>query len=401
MKKIALLLLSITVSFLGCNDSEILNNVETLNQRIRFVTQLKDVSVSYTRSQADFDPDSQAPYVAKFVFYAFRETMNGGYVLEKIIKDTSNEDALLSDDNIWSTDDESSLLPVGKYKFISLYNLGTSGQNSGLVEEIPIGTQLDVAKATLFRHTDNRNDMNEVFCGIKEDPTSIGADNQAVVSVELTRIVSRIDVKFIKLSSDGSVEIPYGSNNTIFGETASSISNLKGLSMALNGLPSAVSLDGTSNGSDRLDCTYQGLLSEKLVFGKSSLASTYPGNDANFDAPSLFISERIINGGAYLKGAYVLPFTLSNDKMNSIVLTLEPANQSKYASRTITINTAAALSLQSNYVTLITVKLLSTTDPLHPENGDDNEHLFNPKTQLTVSIDTQWGGCIDVPVEVH
>lgn len=401
MKKIILLLLSITVLFWGCNDSEISNGVNTLNQRVLFVTQLKDVSVSASKSQAGFDPVSNVPYVAKFVFYAFRENASGVYVLEKIVKDTSDEQALLGNDEIWSTDDESSLLPVGKYKFISLYNLGVVGENGGLREEIPLGTRLDVAKAMVFEHTDNGNDINEVFCGIKETPTSIGADNEAVVAIELSRIVSRIDVKFIKLSADGSVEIPYGNNNTIFGETVASVSNINGISMALNGLPSALSFDKTSNGSDKLDCTYEALLAEKLVFGKSAASSSFPGTDTNFDASSTFIADGIIAGGAYLKGAYVLPFVSGTDKMNSIILTLQPTDQSKYGSRTITINTSGALALQSNYVTLITVKLISTTDPLHPETGDDNEHLFNPKTRLTVSIDTKWGGCIDVPVEVH
>lgn len=389
----------------SCSNTNEIPEVTSVLGKVLFVTKVDNpVTTVDSRSQSGWG-ESGAPYVSKFKFYAFRQYGTEGsltYKLEKIIQDTTDPDAVIGSDKIWSSKDESSLLPVGKYKFISFYNLGNVGNNGGLSTELPLEITLEDAKKALIRHTDNANDINEIFSGIKEDiPVTVGADNEVKVDVVLTRMVSRVDVKFVKVSSDNnSVEIPYKNSHTIFGESKDAIA---GILIEMNGLSSSIQFDKSQNGTPVMDCSYHALLLDKLTFGTSSLSSVYPGSENNFDADASVITTGIIQGGAYLKGAYVFPFASADDKMSSIKLTLEPKDKDKYSSRTITVNNTSSfpLSLQVNYVTLVTVKLVSTTDSGNTGGGNDDEHLFNPKTKLIVTINKAWGGSIDVPVEVH
>lgn len=403
MIKNLVLVLVFAAFWVSCSNNNEIPEENTGSGKISFITKVDNpVRTITSRAQSEWGK-SGVPYVSKFVFYAFRQygaDESSVYKLEKIIKDTKDSDAVLGDGNTWSSTDESSLLPVGKYKFISLYNIGNAKENSGLENELLIGSIFEDAEKALIRHTNNTTDVNEIFCGITVTPVTVGLDNEAKVPVTLTRMVARVDVKFVKVSSDNKdIEIPYKDLNTIFGELKDSIA---GITIDMNGLPSSLSFDKTENGGLVLDCSYKALVLDKLAFGRSSLTSTYPGGKTDFDADTSVIASNVIRGGAYLKGAYVLPFTPSG-QMNCIVLTLEPKDTIKYSSRKITVNNTASfpLNLQANYVTLVTVKLVSTTDSGNPDGGDDDEHLFNPKTKLIVTIDKTWGGSIDVPVEVH
>lgn len=407
MKKIFTLVLALTAIFSACNnESEVLDKV--VSGKVSFVTKVdRPVTVS-SRAQADIDESGTAS-ISKFVFYAFRqyesESNGNSFILEKIIKDDLNTSGTVTNGGTWTTNNESSLLPVGKYKFISLYNLGNAGANSGLLNELVVGTTTyEDAKVSLINHTDDANDVNEIFCGIKDDVTNIGSGNEAVVTVELKRLVARIDVKFIKVAADNSaIEIPYHDGNTIFGISPLTVDEAQ---LQLNGIPTGFSFDKTVNNGNVFDCLYSALL-PKLTVGNAANAeykSTYPDfvNSSNFDANSSVIQDGIIKGGAYLKGAYVLPFILgSAERMQSIVLTLTPSDTNNFSTRTITVDNSTFLQLQPNHVTVITVKLVSTTNSTTPDLGTDEEHLFNPKTKLVVTIDTAWGGSFDVPVEVH
>lgn len=405
MIKNLVLVLVFAAFWVSCSNNNEIPEENTGSGKISFITKVDNpVTTITSRAQSEWGK-SGVPYVSKFVFYAFRQDGtdenddNSVYKLEKIIKDTTDLHAVLGDGNIWSSTDESSLLPVGKYKFISLYNIGNATDNSGLETELLIGSIFEDAEKALIRQTNDTTDVNEIFCGITVTPVTVGLDNEAKVPVTLTRMVARVDVKFVKVSSDNKdIEIPYSGPNTIFGELKDSIA---GITIDMNGLPSSLSFDKTKN-DGFLNCSYKALVLDKLAFGRSSLTSTYPGGKTDFDADTSAIALNVIRGGAYLKGAYVLPFAPSG-QMNCIVLTLKPKDTIKYSPRTITVNNTASfpLSLQANYVTLVTVKLVSTTDSGNPGGGDDDEHLFNPKTKLIVTIDKTWGGSIDVPVEVH
>lgn len=65
--------------------------------------------------------------------------------------------------------------------------------------------------------------MNEIFCGNTEEiniSSGVGGDdNEIKIELTLARIVSRIDIKFIKVASNNpTIEVPYKTGN-IFGST--------------------------------------------------------------------------------------------------------------------------------------------------------------------------------------
>ena len=58
-------------------------------------------------------------------------------------------------------------------------------------------------------------------------------------------------------------------------------------------------------------------------------------------------------------------------------------------------------TVTSNYVSIITVRLKSSTDTGDNNNGNDNEHLFNPKSTFIVEIEKTYVGIHNTNVDVE
>lgn len=90
-------------------------------------------------------------------------------------------------------------------------------------------------------------DMNEIFCGKTTDEIDIssgvgGDDNEIKIKLTLERIVSRIDIKFIKVASDDDhIEVPYATGN-IFGGTGTT--SLTSLIFTSSNVPLKYNLNG-------------------------------------------------------------------------------------------------------------------------------------------------------------
>lgn len=90
-------------------------------------------------------------------------------------------------------------------------------------------------------------DMNEIFCGKTTDEINIssgigGDDNEIKIKLTLERIVSRIDIKFIKVASDNDhIEVPYATGN-IFGGTGTT--SLTSLIFTSSNVPLKYNLNG-------------------------------------------------------------------------------------------------------------------------------------------------------------
>ena len=105
------------------------------------------------------------------------------------------------------------------------------------------------------------------------------------------------------------------------------------------------------------------------------------------------IKKGIAKGGAYFMGSYLLPFPSSSQILNANIQ-LNKANQE----RTIKV---PGFTVTSNYVSIITVRLKSSTDAGDNNNGNDDEHLFNPKSTFIVEIEKTYVGIHNTNVDVE
>lgn len=92
-------------------------------------------------------------------------------------------------------------------------------------------------------------------------------------------------------------------------------------------------------------------------------------------------------------GSYLLPFPSSSQILNANIQ-LNKANQE----RTIKV---PGFTVTSNYVSIITVRLKSSTDAGDNNNGNDDEHLFNPKSTFIVEIEKTYVGIHNTNVDVE
>lgn len=391
-----LLILSAMLAVGACSENEIpVNEEEKEVVNVVFSTQ-SDVDVTAgTRAAAS---DLTSP--GKFSFYAFKKSAEGKYSFAKKISDSSAK----YESGVWSSD--GSLLAVGTYRFLCFYNLGA---NQALPTEeslkaLPNGDWGSILNGMVVTHTSETADIDEFFCGESNNGVE-GAGKSADVQItgatgnrvvvgfdDLVRVSARIDVKFVKLASVTPDEVAYGGTNTIFG----SKDNLVSVELGVRGLAKKLSLGATAQtdkwATDRA-FTYGSLTESHLVLGESLVNSIFPvANEKNMNDVAA-MKAGIIKGGAYFRGAYILPF-MNGDKLTQVQVNLAGKDN---AARTIV--ATDNLVVEKNMITLITVKLLSSTPA--GGTGNDEEHLFNPRVKFEVKVDQQYGGVnsSDVVVE--
>lgn len=327
---------------------------------------------------------------AKFTFYAFKKETDGTYSFEKEISDSKATYAA----SAWKSD--KALLSVGTYRFLCFYNLPATGRPADAILAAMKGmTWANILDGIVIEHLSagSNTDVDEFFSGESTGDILISDNNITVVIEEkLKRVVSRIDVKFVKITVDKSKEVSYGDGNDIFGASG----DLKNIALNVKGAAKKFGMGATKLSdvwATDLNFNYASPL-DFVVFGTSPKTSTFPNSNGSDVNNKEAMAKGIIKGGAYFRGAYILPFMKDKETLKEIKIELTDANDAKR-----TIVAATELFVQKNFVTLVTVKLQSTTATEGP--GDDKEHLFNPKVKFTVTVDNLFGGVTNSDVVVE
>lgn len=353
-------------------------------------SQNRDVNISFAAQTDVFvkaNTKAAVPNLttaSKFTFYAFKKGTNGNYSFAKKISDASST----YENSIWKS--KNALLSVGTYRFICFYNLPDGNISSeNALNALGSKPWEEIKNDIIIEHSSSTDDMDEFFCGESNSEIQIN-ENEAIVEIKntLKRVVSRIDVKFVKITEDGKNEVTYSDGKTIFGAD----DNLQSITLDIIGAAKKFSLGTATPPSDiwadPLKFSYN---TDLVVYGKSSSNSTFPTANSDPTAGNNFddvkaMEEGIIKGSAYFRGAYILPF-MDNEVQNKKLSKISISLSGKEGAERIIL--AEDLKVQKNYITLVTVKLKSstTTGP-----GNDDEHLFNPKVKFTVTIDKLFAG---------
>lgn len=343
----------------------------------------------------------------KFVFYAFKKDAQSElFHFEKCINDATTGKY---EGDLWSS--STSRLSVGTYRFLCFYNVGSTLEfpTDETLKSLGSTSWDALKKAMVLTHKVADTDVDEFFCEENKDGSEVQImgipGNSVVVKFnELRRVTARIDVKFVKLTADKKQEITYSGTNTIFGTS----DNLTGITLGVEGLAKQYSIgkevNDTKWDAPQLFAYANDKINKLVTIGESLQKSTFPtytsGTDLDMDDTDA-MKEGIVKGGAYFRGAYVLPFA-DDTALTKVLITL--SDKVNPAARNIT--ATANLKVSRNYVTLITVLLLSNRQPgggsgvVEGTGEDDQEHLFNPNVPFEVTINKLFAGIHNSEVEV-
>lgn len=399
MKSFKIILITVlSVMTLSCSEKTTTEIPETELKNISCSTQLVTHSSAQTRGAAPTTLNEN-----DFVLYAFKKNGEGNFSYEEAKHGTS-----VIDGGVWKYN---AAFPVGTYKFIAFYNLDEKNQAAlnTTITGISNQTWENILKSIVITHfpsaTDQyHEDMNEIFCGKTTDEIDIssgigGDDNEIKIKLTLERIVSRIDIKFIKVASDNDhIEVPYATSN-IFGGTGTT--SLTSLIFTSSNVPLKYNLNGENPDyvtGVQCQVTYA---APSFQYGEANADAVkaldyqpFPKNaDAINNNMETNIKKGIAKGGAYFMGSYLLPFPSSSQTLNANIQ-LNKANQE----RTIKV---PGFTVTSNYVSIITVRLKSSTDAGDNNNGNDDEHLFNPKSTFIVEIEKTYDSIHNTNVDVE
>lgn len=399
MKTLKLLFITaLSAITLSCSEKATTEIPETELRNISCTTQLTTHSSAQTRGSAPTSLDED-----HFVLYAFKKNGEGNFSYEE-----AKHPATAINGEIWKYN---AVFPVGTYKFIAFYNLDESNRTNlnEIIENIKNISWETVLKSIVITHypstsSQYQTDMNEIFCGNTEEiniSSGIGGDdNEIKIELTLARIVSRIDIKFIKVASDDpTIEVPYKTGN-IFGSTETN--PLTSLIFKPTNIPLKYNLYGENpdyTAGIPCEVTYN---TPTFRYGESSadaVKSTeyqpFPKDaDAINQNMETNIKNGIANGGAYFMGSYLLPFSPSVFQTLNANIQLNKANQE----RTIKV---PSFTVTKNYVSVITIKLNSSTEAENNGEGNDDEHLFNPKSTFIVEIEKTYDGIHQTDVDVE
>lgn len=399
MKTLKLLFITaLSAMTLSCSEKATTEIPETELRNISCTTQLTTHSSAQTRGSAPTSLDED-----HFVLYAFKKNEEGNFSYEE-----AKHPATAINGETWKYN---AAFPVGTYKFIAFYNLDESNRTNlnEIIENIKNISWETVLKSIVITHSPStssqyQTDMNEIFCGnTKEINISSGVggdDNEIKIELTLARIVSRIDIKFIKVASDDpTIEVPYKTGN-IFGSTEAN--PLTSLIFKPTNIPLKYNLYGENpdyTAGTPCEVTYNTPTFRYGESGADAVKSTeyqpFPKDaDAINQNMETNIKNGIANGGAYFMGSYLLPYSPSVSQTLNANIQLNKANQE----RTIKV---PSFTVTKNYVSVITIKLNSSTEAENNGEGNDDEHLFNPKSTFIVEIEKTYDGIHQTDVDVE
>lgn len=355
MKTLKLLFITaLSAMTLSCSEKATTEIPETELRNISCTTQLTTHSSAQTRGSAPTSLDED-----HFVLYAFKKNGEGNFSYEE-----AKHPAAAINGETWKYN---AAFPVGTYKFIAFYNLDESNRTNlnEIIENIKNISWETVLKSIVITHypsttSQYQTDMNEIFCGNTEEiniSSGVGGDdNEIKIELTLARIVSRIDIKFIKVASNNpTIEVPYKTGN-IFGSTEAN--PLTSLIFKPTNIPLKYNLYGENpdyTAGIPCEVTYNTPTFRYGESGADAVKSTeyqpFPKDaDAINQNMETNIKNGIANGGAYFMGSYLLPFSPSVSQTLNANIQLNKANQE----RTIKV---PSFTVTKNYVSVITIKL--------------------------------------------
>lgn len=379
--------------FVGCNKGTIVSNESnTTDVNVQFKLNINS-GTNRTRSAAALSEID----AAKFVIVAYKQTENGAYSFEKATDSSSNtfdkDNETLSNENF--------NLPVGTYRFLAIYNVGgntTFSYNQGSEKNWS-----DILSSAQIFRNDQNLDVNEIFAfeSVKDENLS-NQGGKVNISMELNRVNSRIDVivKKIYKGEGGDVEVGYKPGHDVLGGAAN-IASVKTITDVTTTNWTFSSVATTSPSVYGFTDTEK----QHIIVGTSNkITPSITADNINV------IDEQMIKcGTCYYQGAYVLPFignsisdggTATSTELSTVTLVFTNGQNQE---RTIIVPDVPA---KENHISLITVKLITLKKPetIDPEKGgdggDDEENIFNPNVQYTITISEEWAEVDNTDVEI-
>ena len=305
-------------------------------------------------------------------------------------------------------------LDIGTYRFLAFYNLSETLQLA-YTQDTAEKTWDEVLEAVKITNTDQTNlDINEIFAGGSRDSNEENngemriaedidlpesqSENTVNVTLNLSRVNSRIDMRFLKFSPTSAeggsdTEQAYTSDDmNIFGAAG----NLVSISTTTR--PASSWTWGTATaGAFSSDLTFTTSQLGNVTLGTGS-ATDFPDQEGDQALMDAVPADRIAKGAAYYKGAYILPFAAA-DATSSLNLTVKLTGKgddgSDDASGSLAqerILTVSGVKAEENKVTVVTFKYRASSD-----SPNDKENVFTPSIKYTVTIQTQWNGIIEGP----
>lgn len=379
--------------FVGCNKGTIVSNESnTTDVNVQFKLNINS-GTNRTRSAAALSEID----AAKFVIVAYKQTENGAYSFEKATDSSSNtfdkDNETLSNENF--------NLPVGTYRFLAIYNVGgntTFSYNQGSEKNWS-----DILSSARIFRNDQNLDVNEIFAfeSVKDENLS-NQGGKVNISMELNRVNSRIDVivKKIYKGEGGDVEVGYKPGHDVLGG-ADNIASVKTITDVTTTNWTFSSVATTSPSVYGFTDTEK----QHIIVGTSNKIT--PSITA--DNINVIDEQKIKCGTCYYQGAYVLPFignsisdggTATSTESSTVTLVFTNGQNQE---RTIIV---PAVPAKENHISLITVKLITLKKPetIDPEKGgdggDDEENIFNPNVQYTITISEEWAEVDNTDVEI-
>lgn len=378
--------------FTNCSKSELESEFENGQGEVKVSFTAQIVNDVASRAKANVGTGNNLEIIA------YQKQADGNYVYAKSVTAT-----VTATGNEIQYSNSEFKLEIGTYRFLSIYNVGNGLTLDYLKDVSAVKTWQEILDAVKISNAGKSLDINEIFAGGSLDNNeenngemSVAEDidlsesqgeNTVNVSISLSRVNSRIDLRFLKFSpseADGGndLEQAYKGDENIFGEKPD---NLVSITTSAKSATSW-SLGAGSQSIAGEDLTYTTNGYAGVTIGTLAEGSTdFPteGDAQNMDA---IPAGRILKGAAYYTGAYILPFTTSDSTMKLTVTLVGNEGKQKRVLE------AAGVKAEKNKVTVVTFKYRASSD-----EPNDNENLFNPTIKYDVTIDTQWNGVIILP----
>lgn len=266
-------------------------------------------------------------------------------------------------------------LPIGTYKFISMYGIPGSD-----VMTMPALTNMPLSENLLMTHQSNGVlpsiflDVNTLDAIPSYDLGLTSPGTNKTVTSKINRAVGRVDLLFVRTDA---AHTPISGDN-VFGTDASNVPNIKSIELDFGAVKQTMDLTGHVT-AGAMDHTYNISFPDKaLTMGTGAAMKLGEDGYVNYDN---VVVDDIINGSAHVSGAYLIPESDENH-VTTLSMTLTPVSGTPR-----TINIATPIPLKRNYVTLIKVYVM----------GDN---VFTTGVDFAVEIDPTWAGSLSADVEV-
>ena len=358
--------------FTNCSKSELESEFENGQGEVKVSFTAQIVNDVASRAKANVGTGNNLEIIA------YQKQADGNYVYAKSVTAT-----VTATGNEIQYSNSEFKLEIGTYRFLSIYNVGNGLTLDYLKDVSAVKTWQEILDAVKISNAGKSLDINEIFAGGSLDNNeenngemSVAEDidlsesqeeNTVNVSISLSRVNSRIDLRFLKFSpseADGGndLEQAYKGDENIFGEETD---NLVSITTSAQSATSWSWGAGSQSiaGEDLTYTTngYAGVTIGTLAEGSTDFPTE--GDAQNMDA---IPAGRILKGAAYYTGAYILPFTTSDSTMKLTVTLVGNEGKQKR------VLVAAGVKAEKNKVTVVTFKYRASSD-----EPKDNENLFS------------------------